>query len=389
MSKILEHGLSLIREASLIFEQLDEAIVDFYKSVNTLIKNNKGEWKSDRQGKFLLNAGKNISRHSFRSTDFKKASDIAKKMGHDHGKNSIVVAEKIQLKEFGRKTKSKIRYHAFMTILDSGGVVYHGKVKVDHPKSEGGDFKMNFSKVEQKFKRDPNILPEIVVDFFNVKVDEKMLKKVNEIRDKIEDVIFGNVPDDDYKGDPHSDHDMIDSFRSQIKRGKTLSPKQMIIFNKIASKFGEKEADIGLGDKSEWKSDFNKILNFMKKLGDVLLDIRKDDDSYDNDEIRKGITDFINDYKKGNYPDWHNNRAYRILKFPFDELFRTRFVSKGKYSYANLEDLILEVPKQIIKASKTKKPTKKAIKTLTDMRRLADMIDKTSDGEIRKVMQKH
>jgi len=356
-----------------LFETSMKTLEDFLKAVNTLIKFNKGKWKSDKQGYFLLKRGKLLSaEHRKESEFFRNAVTIAKNMGYEHEKDSIVVLEMLQLKDFGKRAKEKIRYQAFLTILDSGGVVYHGKVKVDHPKAGVRETaRLNLSQIETKFTRDKSIVPEIVVDFFaKKKVDKELLSKVQKAIDKV----------NQSKDFSDRDIEILKSFKQQVMDGNKLSVKQLAILNK----FLEERVDIGLGNKSEWNENFDSIIKFVEKLGtmmyknfDALKEVGINDTSFKNQ-----LATIITSYKSGNIPQ--EGMIAVVMNIILDRLFHSYFKQS---KYIGVNELISEIPGQIKKAAKAKKLTKKSIKILTDMRNLGELMKRVNDDKINREIQ--
>lgn len=343
---------------------------DFLKSVNTLVKFNDGNWKTEKQGYFLLKKGKNISSFVEKSEPFKKAVTIAKNMGYEHKKNSIVVLDMVKLKGFGIKTASKIRWQGFFTILDSGGVAYHSKVRVDHPKvGVDATAKLNLSKIETKFTRDKDSVPDIVVpEFFAKKVvDKELLSRVQKAIDKVSQS----------KEFSTRDIDILKSFKEQVSKGNKLSPKQLVILDK----FFEEKVDLGVGSKNEWDTNFNDIMKFVKKLGNMMYvnSSGLKDAGLDFDSFTKELSNIEKLYRSGNIVQ--EGMLGSSLSIILDRLFHSYF---RQSKYLSVSELIAEVPSQIKKMSKAKKPTKKSVKIITDMRNLSELMNKISDSKVNK-----
>lgn len=352
---------------------------DLSMSASSLIKSNKGEWKSEKQGNFLLKAAQALAKFSKNVPEYKKAVSIAKQLGFENEKNSFVVLEMVPLEQFGKIDKSKIRYYGFMLVLDSGGVAYYAKVKVDHPKSGGTESaKLNLNKMTVTFKRPADALPDILVDFFKQKkIDKSLYDKINTLQKQLE-------MDDLTKYS--SDVDILDSLSTQVLVGKQLSSKQLALFNKIQKKYTSNapEVDIGLGDQSDWEKAFTDVQKFITHIGDLIW---KNSSSIkqnrDYQIFSSELTSILSSIKQGENIKFTS--VALIISRLIDTLYRSEF--RGSRYISLLFDMVPEVKAQISKGAK-KSPSKKAVKVLSDLRKLADLMKSTPDSRVLREISK-
>lgn len=210
---------------------------DMMMSLNSLVKNNKGLFKSDRQAAFLYKASKR----------FKIAPALP-------GKSEIQAWGRAFMREpdavlmmadaldprFGRKDPTKIRWYGYAYVLDGAGVVARAKLKMRHETGQATGVKGT------DWQRPANLDAPVLYDQGAAKKKlEQQVKKNQPIIDKIR-----SVPD-------YENIDILQSFLDQLLRGRELSPGQLGVLRKYVS--------VDVGDPAEWKKQYEEALSLIDK----------------------------------------------------------------------------------------------------------------------------
>ena len=237
LTELVVEGLSPDVAIGLVCESVsDEELV---RTALALVKSNNGNWKSEKQGLFLLDSAKAYSTR-LHSHDSSNAKDWLSKKGYDTSK-LIAVAWYTKLKGYGRTDPSKIRYAGTVLAFDEKGVVFVGNVKVTHPKGEQQQIKMDWLRVTPKYERPKAHQPTVVVNYFNKPYDKATIDLIR------------SIPD-------YQDHEILLSFLNQLRDGRQLSPKQKVIINK----FLPKPKDIGLGSNEQLQKDLETFYQLVR-----------------------------------------------------------------------------------------------------------------------------
>lgn len=236
----------------LISEQLREAmgstdvprLDDTFRSLDGLVRSNDGLWKSDRQARFLLNR---ITGPAYRN---RAAEDWARKQGY----RGHVIANIALDERYGRRDLSKVRYYGNVYVIDDGGVVMRGKLKINHAKSERGqyEFDVDWGATKLEFERKKN--PTIVVD---VEGERKAAVKKNQPDIELIKTIPG-----------WESRDILVDFIRQLENGHPLSLGQRGVVQRMIP-----EKAIFLGQKEEWKKTWDR---YAKLIGDVVVPALRD-----------------------------------------------------------------------------------------------------------------
>ena len=212
---------------------------DLQRTAYKLVKSNKGNWKSEKQGLFLLDAAKSYSTQLY-AFDSNNAKDWISKKGYDTS-TLITVAWFKKLKGYGRTDPSKVRYSGTILAFDEKGVLFIGTVKVNHPKGTKQQVSMDWSRVTKKYERPKNHQPTVTVNYFNRAVDKATIDLIRAIPD-------------------YQDHEILLSFLRQLRDHKKLSPKQKVILNK----FLPKPKDVGVGNKDDLQKDLETFYQLVR-----------------------------------------------------------------------------------------------------------------------------
>lgn len=193
---------------------------DMSKTFKRLAEKHGGGWQSEKQARFIqeriLTPGED--NHAV-------AEAWARKIGIEGTIGTAVTSD--LLKQFARKDASRRRYAGRIYVVDSGGVVAIGKPKFD----ANGDPRLD-RPIETIFRRTEE--PKIRVDLAAEK--RKALEKNKPMIDKI-NALLPPAPDPDTASydeldDYEREYGILESFRSQLERGGTLSIKQRAILAK-------------------------------------------------------------------------------------------------------------------------------------------------------------
>lgn len=371
----------------LISQQLQEAIVsniveDVSKTLNNLAKRNNGLWKSEKQARFIL---QQLKMKVFKDRAAEAWARQHKYKGHAFSHVRVDP-------RFGRRDPTKIRYIGNVYVVDDGGVVAKGRLKITHPKKgEGFSFHVEWGTVKVEFERKK--IPTISVD-----VDAELRAKVEK-----------NMPDINLiKSIPGWEHkDILVSFVRQLEAGRTLTPPQMGIVQKMAP-----QGTVSL-NKEEWKEAWEK---YKKLVGSVVL---------------PALKDFFVDFERSQEKKWkelegqgqEGKRKMMYMRKPDVEGKKVAFNaaiqrmnSKAEIGSAPgvnaswidtrvldiLEDAAgrnvwagvytnpsVELKQQMERVIKTKKPSKKGLKVVAWVQHVVDRLGNTSRSKMDGIVKKY
>jgi hypothetical protein len=344
-----------------ISEQLSSALLEFQphgvgevlKSLSYLAKRNHGHWKSEKQARFLLN----------KMDDPLFKDRAAEAWAHRKGLEGHAFGEMIDL-GYGRTDPSKIRYAGVVYVVDGGGIVYKGKVKVVHPKKGQGSAYLDWGNVKDEFvRRRP---PELFVD-----LKAELRAKVARNQPDID--LIKSIPGWETK-------DILMDFMRQLERGYALSLKQRAVLQKMMP-----ERNLFLGDKENWKK---LLVRFKKGVATKLIPATRQNledkiGKYKGSDVERedSFSAFRKKGEKGEtWGEWYADtmapydealKDVRAWQFPAERewVFRRAIwdlfsiYSRGvtpEYGVDSFE----EITKQMERAIKAKKPSKKALGVL-------------------------
>jgi hypothetical protein len=208
---------------------------DIAKSLYSLVKYNDGHWKSEKQAKFLQSRLKH--EHTTHIQSWMKGH-------HYQGKGFLYVSK---IPGTGTRDTSKARYMAKLFIWDTGGVSHVIRMKYVHAKKGQQGFYVDWKdKGKETWKRTKE--PVVQVDLeketaIKARANAPMIAKIQEIPN-------------------WENNNLLRSFISQLKAGRTLSFKQLNILNRM-NPSAEKE-DLG---QEEWAA---QVPRFRKVLGSFM-----------------------------------------------------------------------------------------------------------------------
>lgn len=104
---------------------------ELMRSLNSLVKQNGGKFKSAAQAKFMY---RTLDTQYYRNS---APAPLAKQWAK--GVNDVVVGLTARIEGFGKRTASKMRYYGFVYLLDGAGVVMRAKAKVAAGSGTGAD----------------------------------------------------------------------------------------------------------------------------------------------------------------------------------------------------------------------------------------------------------
>lgn len=348
---------------------------DWARSLNGLIRSTQGLWKSDRQAKFLLKQLKSHHRRLVR--DRSPAITWAKRYKW-FDLDTMIVFSHVEMLPFGRRDKSKIRYGAWFYVLDEYGVRAKARAEYIHAKG-GDDFKGISGKAKLEFKRPDRLIGDVVVPVSGVESAEEAWDRRQ--KERAENVAKNKTLIDGLKSHPdYHDRDILQSFVEQLEEGHTLSPKQMYIVNKFLGT----DQDLGVGDKSEWSSLWEEFLQlYVSKLVPNMLKSPIFDEVQDEDyraELHEGAIQYLEQGVKpgsfGGYPGWVTTEVEAVLQNLAPRLKSIR-----------QQESLVEMSQQIQRSLKRKKPTKKALGYLLDLKKLVETLRGASPQAIAKALR--
>lgn len=351
----------------MISEQLETALFesgseveDVIKSLNTLAKFNHGHWKSEKQARFLLNR--------LDGSMFKDRA--AEAFAHRKGLDGQAFSHMSVLKGFGHRDPSKIRYSGMVFVVDKGGVVYRGKVKVNHPKG-GEGLSLDWADVKPTFERKRQ--PEITVD-----IHAERRAKIEKNQPDID--LIKSIPGWETK-------DILTDFLRQLEGGRPLSLKQRFVVQKMVP-------DKALfGDKTEWKKAFEEFKRLLvpKIYKPLLKEYEDDNKNYKgSDELLDKFAHIWSD-KKGETEGEHYNYMVGLYNEAMSEASKWKFEYNHRTSQIHTNALwalyhlfsrggtpgygvitFADVKEQMEKALRSKSPSKKALGVVSFVVRAAE-----------------
>jgi hypothetical protein len=228
----------------LISEQLQEALADTgpveisdtFRSLNSLARYNDGLWKSDRQARFLLNR---ISGPGYRD---RAAEAWARRRGYRGQAITNIVSDK----RYGRRDISKVRYYGDVFVVDNGGIVAKGKLKINQAKPKQGQYghEVDWGGTEVEFERKK--IPSIVVD-----IEKERRAAVEKNQPDID--MIKSIPGWEGK-------DILVDFVRQLEGGHALSAAQKGVVQRLMP-----EKDIFPGQKEDWQRLLDRYQEMMVK----------------------------------------------------------------------------------------------------------------------------
>lgn len=247
--------MQLTRMAQIVKEAALPEDADLAKSMYGLVKANKGFFKSEKQGMFLLKEFDR--RHKFfkDAANTKLAWQWAKGLKDPDPQTTIAGVLEYNMAGFGIKDPTKIRRAVVFYLVDSSGVVALAKAKVGHPRKD--DPRQNYpilpGSIQEIFVRPADAVAPLVVPYF-AKIREQEQKLNKQIQDNQELINrIRAIPN-------YMDQEILLSFIDQLNGGRTLSPKQMQIVNRYLEP--QEQQDLGMGTPAEWKQ---LIVDFMEE----------------------------------------------------------------------------------------------------------------------------
>ena len=216
------------------------AITDFeaLDSISKL-KFNEGLWRSEKQAEFLLN-----------NLPPKQDPDALAWMEQMGLKGRAYFLMK-SLSNYGHQDISKIRMVGEVIVVDGGGLVATGTVKIKHPNKEKGidNFTPDWDRfIEISFlrKKEPVIWIDLdeKEDIKRKEIEERNLKAKEEL-----DLLY-QIPG-------WEQVDILRSFESQLKEGWVLSPKQKVILQKFIA------YNLFDDSKEKWRENMKWFNNYI------------------------------------------------------------------------------------------------------------------------------
>jgi len=217
----LRIGDYIYRKSSLVDQSYNKETLDYVKSLQSLVKNNEGKWKSSKQAKFLW---LRLSERDPEELSPPVKSWIDTHLSDDP--NEIAVPLLVFDTRYGHKNPSKIRYWGYIYILDGAGIKAAAKLAVKFKGGLDDGRPVAESIKEETFIRRGN--PPILFDAEgHMKALEEEERKREE-RKETNKVLISKI-----KTIPgYSRSDFFKSLVYQLERGDKLSPRQMAIILK-------------------------------------------------------------------------------------------------------------------------------------------------------------
>lgn len=196
MKRIAKELIRLAKEI-LSFKTFEDIPVgqdmaDTYRGLRSLVKSNKGLWKSDKQGKFMLNL---VRRQGDKTGYYHK---LAKSKAPD---GTEAVISSMMIIPYGRKT----RFLTYVYWLDRFGIIQEAKVKYKYDDKSGSSQAMGISIT---WKRPKDVQESLV---FEDTEEEKWFKEKDKLIKKIIPIL--------------GDHDFFGKFVNKLKEGERPSEK--------------------------------------------------------------------------------------------------------------------------------------------------------------------
>lgn len=366
-------GLQMTRATDLIEVVLNEVPVpmaldsicegvanqsEFAKTAYKLVKTNKGNWKSDKQALFVLDQATGFSKRLL-SHESNLATDWLKKKGYKTD-TLVALAWTQQLKGYGTRDPSKVRYSGTVVAFDEVGVVLIGTVKVIHQKKDVKQEKgssLDFSRVTVKYERPKDHKPTVVVNYYNRPVDTKTIEVI--------------------KGIPgYQNHRILVSFLDQLNDHRNLSPKQMVVLNK----FLPEPKDTGVGTKQDLQKELETFFQLVRTrcLPFVIEAAKEFGWRWNEADISKDWTSF----EKGAKYDFSS--PVKHVQTLLVRLFEN---ASGRPKKLYGQTFIHDIRDKVKRAIKMRTPGKSHVEAIADMRWLIKEIERTPVSKMRAVFQ--
>jgi len=331
---------------------------EFSKIAFRLVKSNKGNWKSEKQALFLLDSATGFSKRLL-AHESGLAKDWLKKKGYKTD-NLVALAWAKQLKGYGTRDPSKVRYSGTIVAFDEVGVVLIGTVKVIHQKQGVKQQKgssLDFSRVTVKYERPKSHKPTVVINYYNRPVDSKTIEVI--------------------KGIPgYQNHRILVSFLDQLNDHKKLSPKQMVVLNK----FLPEPKDTGIGTKQDLQKELETFFQLIRtKCVPVVVEGAKEFGwKITEADISKDWTSF----EKGAKYDFSS--SVKHVQTLIVRLFEN---ASGRPKKLYSQTFLHDTRDRVKRAIKMKTPGKSHVEAIADMRWLNKALERVSVSKIRTAMQ--
>jgi hypothetical protein len=339
---------------------------DTAKSLDRLIKTNEGRWASEKQARFLLDRIDKQLKEIRASRAGKHDDDErwAERKGWSYPRHRTFVYEKLLGSVGGRSvglSTSKARYVANVYVVDGSGVVFKGKVKVQHAsEAKGIPHKLLFDQVTPEFERTGEAGPAVDPEAERKAAAEKNRPLIDRIK---------RSPD-------YESQNILQSFVGQLEDGRGLSDKQMAILLKYLPD-DEESGDLRADAKAVYADVYQR---FMTQIVDRVLPVIRDQAAQDwqRPDYDQAIAELRSTGKTDSYVmnavgdlfgsgDWKDAPKIKGMpKAPF--LF-------DWYSGT------LGVTPQMKKAISGKKPPQKAIDLAVWMKRAVLVLERSAPGD--------
>jgi hypothetical protein len=365
MLKALVEEVRNLCEIVQVYKEVDDN--DFAKSLRTLAKRNKGLWKSESQGKFLLRQAER--RVGTRKAITQQVRKWARSKGHTKFKG-YPVGLLIRLLGYGHKDPSKIRYTGLMALLDEQGVFLLAQTKVKHAKggvSSEEDWTLlpATAKVVFERKEEGQSIPYFSSRKAEIKKTKEERGKAKALAQKIKALPdFGSTP-------------ILQSFADQLDVGHSLSPRQLAVVNK----FLDKPEDLGIGDRKTWQTSLDNVGNLVReKLLPVVVAVFEE---LEKEDITAEVEDYWTNWTSGGSQNMARSWIDQVVKDVLNTL--TRNALKGRF----VQDYLFSLRDSVARAAKSKrKPSKKSVLAITTLRRIESSLKKATSAAIRKAVEK-
>jgi hypothetical protein len=209
--------------------------------LDTLIKKNEGFWESEEQGKEILEEGEGLTNEDAQAWASRQA----------------VPYVCCCLYTSSRENAGKVRNRAIVYLLDKGGVVLRGRVKVTghHP---DGQVDCDWSHVSIDYRRPEGMKAPITVGDpelargRRVEENKPLVKKLK------------SIPGWESK-------DSLVEFLEALEYGHTLSPSQLRVIDRLApDKFS-------LSEKEKWEENFDTLVGgIIQKMLPIYRELYKE-----------------------------------------------------------------------------------------------------------------
>jgi hypothetical protein len=338
-------------------------------SLAKLAKFNNGEWRSERQAAFLMGIAHEVSEPD--------AERWASQQGIPVDDSTAVVTTIKKLDMFGHKDPSKIRHTATVMVVDKGGVRAILKPKVHH-----ADGVIDFDRPgEVKFERkgEPSITHDVLEDRRAAEKENKpYLERLRETE------VYRDVKMEDRS------YEIISSLVTQMEEGKTLSPKQKALVERLAPDTGSFK-----GKASRTYSDYKKQLKravriFGELTGEHAEHAKKRVAHFDDAYVAnlKAGGKRAQELVENDFKGQDDTEATRLgLNAADDALWAmVRAVRGGVPTAGNAAEYMATTFGKI-QRSKRDKPTKPMTQVVATAEAVAERLGRMSDAQIREFLE--